>query len=84
MQASKVIAYLQYKMCHLRQRLRIFLFCRKVMFDIQDIQVFIFLTITWFTISVMSWWVLRHRQGAFLNISLSHRTWPIDIYTQEQ
>ena len=35
-----------------------FLFCRKVMFRFQDIQVFIFLTISWFTKSVMSWWVL--------------------------
>ena len=34
------------------------LFCRKVMFRSQDIQVFVFLTIPWFTWSVMtSWWV---------------------------
>ena len=62
------------KMCHLRHRLRIFLFCTKIMFRSQDIQVFVFLTIPWFTESVTSRvWVLRHeyeymRQGAFLNI----------------
>ena len=33
------------KMCHLKQRLRIFLFRRKIMFHSQDIQVFVFLTI---------------------------------------
>ena len=33
------------KMCHLRNRLRIFLFSRKVMFRSQDIQVFVFLAI---------------------------------------
>ena len=44
------------------------------MFRSQDIQVFVFLTIPWFTESVTSRvWVLRHeyeymRQGAFLNI----------------
>ena len=32
------------KMCHLRYRLRIFLFCRKIMFRSQDIQYFVFLT----------------------------------------
>ena len=42
--------YLRYKkitskMCHLRHRLRIFLFCRKFMFRSQDTQVFVFLTI---------------------------------------
>ena len=34
-----------HKMCHLRHRLRIFLFPRKMMFRSQDIQVFLFLTI---------------------------------------
>ena len=37
------------KMCHLKHRLRIFLFHRKIMFHSQDIQVFVFLTIPWFT-----------------------------------
>ena len=42
--------HLRYKMitsqmCHLKHRLRIFLFHRKIMFLSQDIQVFIFLTI---------------------------------------
>ena len=33
------------RMCHLKHRLRIFLFHRKIMFHSQDIQVFVFLTI---------------------------------------
>ena len=48
------------KMCHLRQKLRIFLFHRKIMFHSQDIQVFVFLTSPWFTKSVTSRWVLVH------------------------
>ena len=36
---------------------------RKVMFCSQGIQVFVFLTIPWFTISTMSWWVLVHKAG---------------------
>ena len=40
--------------CHLKHRLRIFLFYRKIMFCSQDIQVFVFLTIPWFTKSVTS------------------------------
>ena len=48
------------KMCHLKHRLRIFLFHRKIMFHSQDIQVFVFLTIPWFTKSVTSQWVLVH------------------------
>ena len=38
------------KMCHLRNRLRrIFLFRRKALFHSQNIQVFVFLTIPWYT-----------------------------------
>ena len=48
------------KMCHLKHRSRIFLFCRKIMFRSQDIQVFVFLTIPWFTKLVTSRWVLVH------------------------
>ena len=48
------------KICYLRQRLRIFLFRRKVMFRSQDIQVFVFLTIPWSAKSVTSRWVLVH------------------------
>ena len=47
-------------MCHLKHRLRIFLFRRKIMFCSQDIQVFVFLTIPWFTKSVTSRRVLVH------------------------
>ena len=50
-------------MYHLSHRLRIFLFRRKVMFRSQDIQVFVFLIIPWFTKSVTSWWVLVHETG---------------------
>ena len=35
------------KMCHLRHRLRIFLFCGKVMFRSQYIEVFVFSNIPW-------------------------------------
>ena len=51
----KVILYVL-KMCHLKHRLRIFLFCTKIMFCSQDIQVFVLLTIPWFTKSVTSRW----------------------------
>ena len=77
-------------MCHLRHRLRIFLFSRKVMFGSQDIQVFVFLTIPWFAKSVTSWQVLVHqtvpiRTIYFLNNnSWSHRTWPIDRLPVQQ
>ena len=37
-------------------QVRNFFFGRKVMFRFQDIQVFVFLTIPWFTKSVMSWY----------------------------
>ena len=56
------------KMCHLRHRLRIVLLCRKVVFSSQDIQVFVVLTIPWFTKSVVSRWVLVHETRSFLNI----------------
>ena len=46
------------KMCHLRHRLRLFLFCKIIMFRFQAIKVFVFLTTTWFTKSVTPWWVL--------------------------
>ena len=51
------------KMCHLKHRLRVFLFQRKALFCSQNIQVFVFLIIPWCTISVMSWWVLAHKTG---------------------
>ena len=58
--------YLCYKMItsqNVKHRLRIFLFRRKVMFHSQDIQVFVLLTIPWFTKSVASWGVLVHKTG---------------------
>ena len=51
------------KTCHLRHRLRIFLFHRKVMFHSQDTQVYVFVTIPRFTKLVTSWWVLVHEAG---------------------
>ena len=78
------------KICHLRHRLRIFLFHRKVMFRSQNIQVFVFLTMPWFTKFVTSWWVLVHETGCnfwiyLLNHNLlSHQTWPIDRDKQGQ
>ena len=50
-------------MCHLRHRLRLSLFRSKVRFHSQYIQVFVFLTIPWFTKSVTSWWVLVQETG---------------------
>ena len=53
--------YFHYKtVTSLRHRLRDFLFRWKIMFRSQDIQVFLFLTIPWFTKSVTSLWVLVH------------------------
>ena len=49
-----------FKICHLKHRLRFFLFRRKIIFRSQDIQVSVFLTIPWFTKSLTSWWVLVH------------------------
>ena len=42
---------------------KIFNFVEKVMLRSQDIKVFVFLTIPWFTKSVTSWWVLVHKTG---------------------
>ena len=47
-------------MCHLRYKLRICWFCRKIMFRSQDIHLFVFLTIPWFTESVTPRWALVH------------------------
>ena len=38
-------------------------FRRKVLFCSRDIQVFIFLTVSWFSKHVTSWWVLVHETG---------------------
>ena len=59
------------------------------MFRSRDIQVFVFLTIPWFTKSVTSWWVLVHETVHFwiyiLNHnSLTHQTWSIDRCKQGQ
>ena len=59
------------KICYLRHTLRMFLFSEKVMFRSQDIQVSVFLTISWFTKSVKSWWLLVHE--IFLNISFERQ-----------
>ena len=58
------------KMRHLKHRLIMFLFCRKIMFRSQDIQVFVFLTIPH---HLPNMWrhdeYLYMRQGTSLNIS---------------
>ena len=59
------------------------------MFLSQDIQVFIFLTISWFTKSTMSWWALVHKTVRFWiylwnHNSLIHQTWPSDRHKQKQ
>ena len=55
-------------MCHLKHRLRIFIFRRKIMFrSHQDIQVFVFLTIPWFTKPVTSQWVQPWELGKKYN-----------------
>ena len=43
-------------------QIKIFLFRTKIMFCSQDIQVFVFLTLPWFTKSVTSRWVLVHER----------------------
>ena len=44
-----------------KAQIKNYLFRRKIMFRSQDIQVFVFLTIPWFTKSVTSQWVLVHK-----------------------
>ena len=65
-----------------------FLFCKKVMFCSQDIQVLVFLTIPWFTKSVISWWVLVHVTVHLIYLlnynSLKQQTWSIGRYKQGQ
>ena len=54
-----------------------FLFCGKVMFRSQDIQVFVFLTISWFAKSMKSWWVLVHEIGCifeYISWTTTHHT----------
>ena len=65
------------------------LFPRKLMFRSRDIQIFIFFTISWFTKSVTSWWVLVHETGCIFQHLLNqnswtHQTWSIDRYRQSQ
>ena len=60
----------------------------EVMFHSRDIQV-IFLTISWFTKSMKSWWVLGHETVNFwiylLNHNLlTHQAWSTDKYKQGQ
>ena len=57
--------YLRYKMLTSQNvsseaQIKIFLFRRKIIFRYQDIQIFVFLTVPWFTKSVRSQWVLVH------------------------
>ena len=68
---------------------QVILFHQKIMFRFQDFQVFVFLTIPWFTKFVTSWWVLVHETGCiFLWIyllnhnSLYHETWSTYKYKE--
>ena len=58
-------------MCHIRYRLKLFLFCRNVMFHSKVIQFFVFLDIPWSTTSVTSW---LHRVN-FLIYLLNQNSW---------
>ena len=77
-----------FNMYHLRHRLRIILFHKKVMFHYRNIQVFVFLNIPWFTKSVTSWWVLVHETGCIFEYIFwttshqSHQIWSIYRYKQ--
>ena len=74
-------------MCHLTCSLWSFLFRRKVMFLSQDIQVFVFFTIPWFTKSVTSWRVLVHETRCIFEYifwTISHQTRLIDRCKQGQ
>ena len=63
-----------------RNRLRIFLFCRKVIFHSQGIQVFVLLAIPRFRKSLTSWWVLVHETGCiFEYIFWTTTHWPIKL-----
>ena len=76
------------KMCHMRHRLGIFLFRRKVIIYSQDIQVFLFLIIPWFP----NLWChndISTRQGVFLNTTFEPQlikspNWPPHRYKQAQ
>ena len=63
----------------------VFLFFRKVVFRSQEIKVFVFLTTSWFTKSVTSWWVLHETGYIFEYIFWNTTHWitklgqPIDI-----
>ena len=76
-------------MYHLSHRLRIFLFYRKVILCSRDIQVFVLLTIPWFTKYVTSR-VLVHETGwifeyTFWNTThYPQQTWSIDRCKQGQ
>ena len=72
------------KMCHLRHRLRIFLFHRKVMFRSEDIQVFVFLTMHWFIngchdehvmMSISTWDRVHFWIYLVNHNSLTYQTW---------
>ena len=76
-------------MFQLRQRLRIFLFCRKVMLRSQDIQVFVFLTILIFQIcdvmmSISTWDTVHFFIYLLNHNSLTYQTWSFDRCKQGQ
>ena len=77
-------------MCHLRRRLRIFLFHRKVMSLSQDIQVFVIFNnpkiykICDVMMSISTWDKVHFWLYLLNHNSLSHQTWSIDRCKQGQ
>ena len=69
-------------MCYLRHKLKFLLFCGKFMFRSQDIQVFVFETISSFTKSVKSWWVLIHVMGCIFEYIFWTTTHSVTILGQ--
>ena len=77
-------------MFHLRHRLRFFLFCRKVIFCSQDIQVFcvfnhpMIYQIFDIMMSISTWDRVHFWIYLLSHDSLSHQTWLVDRYKQGQ
>ena len=74
-------------MFHLKHMKNFFISLKKIMFHSQDNQVFVFLTISWFSKSVTSRWVLVHETRCIFEYifwTKAHKTWSIDSYKQGQ
>ena len=77
-------------MCHLKHRLRIFMFRRKITFRFQDIQGFcifnhrIIYRISDVTMSISTWDKVHFSIYLLNHDSWCHQTWPVDRYKQGQ